>query len=33
MARGANLLFLGFDTMFIPAAVQGYLARLVPDTT
>jgi 2-keto-3-deoxy-L-rhamnonate aldolase RhmA len=28
MARGAKLLFLGFDTMFIPAAVQGYLARL-----
>lgn len=28
IARGAKLLFLGFDTMFIPAAVQGYLARL-----
>lgn len=33
MARGAKLLFLGFDTMFIPAAVQGYLARLVPNPT
>ena len=33
MARGAKLLFLGFDTMFVPAAVQGYLARLVPNPT
>lgn len=33
MARGAKLLFLGFDTMFIPAAVEGYLARLVPNPT
>lgn len=30
LARGAKILFLGFDTMFIPAAVQGYLARLTP---
>ena len=28
MSRGARLLFLGFDTMFVPAAVQGYLQRL-----
>src|SRR5688572_17650165 len=28
LARGANLLFLGFDTMFIPMSVQSYLARL-----
>ena len=31
MAIGVKLLFLGFDTMFIPAAVQGYLARLGTD--
>ena len=28
LSRGANLLFLGFDTMFVPAAVHGYLAGL-----
>jgi 2-keto-3-deoxy-L-rhamnonate aldolase RhmA len=28
LARGANLLFLGFDTMLIPTSVQGYVARL-----
>lgn len=28
LARGANLLFLGFDTMFIPMSVQSYLAQL-----
>jgi 2-keto-3-deoxy-L-rhamnonate aldolase RhmA len=28
LARGASLLFLGFDTMFVPMSVQSYLARL-----
>jgi 2-keto-3-deoxy-L-rhamnonate aldolase RhmA len=28
LARGATLLFLGFDTMFMPMSVQNYLARL-----
>jgi 2-keto-3-deoxy-L-rhamnonate aldolase RhmA len=28
LARGATLLFLGFDTMFVPASVENYLARL-----
>lgn len=28
LARGATLLFLGFDTMFLPMSVQSYLARL-----
>jgi 2-keto-3-deoxy-L-rhamnonate aldolase RhmA len=28
LARGATLLFLGFDTMFIPMSVQSYLAQL-----
>lgn len=28
MARGATLLFLGFDTLFFPAAVQDYLGLL-----
>jgi 2-keto-3-deoxy-L-rhamnonate aldolase RhmA len=28
LARGATLLFLGFDTMFMPLSVQNYLARL-----
>lgn len=28
LARGAKLLFLGFDTMFVPAALQGYVAQL-----
>jgi 2-keto-3-deoxy-L-rhamnonate aldolase RhmA len=28
VARGATLLFLGFDTMFIPLSVQNYLTRL-----
>jgi 2-keto-3-deoxy-L-rhamnonate aldolase RhmA len=28
LARGATLLFLGFDTMFMPMSVQAYLARL-----
>jgi 2-keto-3-deoxy-L-rhamnonate aldolase RhmA len=28
LARNANLLFLGFDTMFMPMSVHSYLARL-----
>ncbi len=28
MARGVSLLFLGFDTMFVPAAVRNYLDLL-----
>lgn len=28
LAGGASLLFLGFDTMFVPMSVQSYLARL-----
>jgi 2-keto-3-deoxy-L-rhamnonate aldolase RhmA len=28
LARGATLLFLGFDTMFVPMSVQSYVARL-----
>jgi 2-keto-3-deoxy-L-rhamnonate aldolase RhmA len=28
LSRGATLLFLGFDTMFMPMSVQTYLARL-----
>lgn len=28
LASGATLLFLGFDTMFMPMSVQSYLARL-----
>ncbi len=28
LARGARFLFLGFDTMFVPAALQGYVAQL-----
>jgi 2-keto-3-deoxy-L-rhamnonate aldolase RhmA len=28
LAGGANLLFLGFDTMFVPMSVQAYLTRL-----
>lgn len=28
LARGARLLFLGFDTMFVPAAIDNYLLRL-----
>ena len=28
LERGATTLFLGFDTMFIPAALQGFLAQL-----
>lgn len=28
LARGVTLLFLGFDTMFIPAAVQAYVQQL-----
>jgi 4-hydroxy-2-oxoheptanedioate aldolase len=28
LARGATLLFLGFDTMFVPMSVQSYLAQL-----
>lgn len=28
LERGVKLLFLGFDSMFIPAAVQGFLAQL-----
>ena len=30
LASGANVLFLGFDTMFMPLSVQNYLARLAP---
>lgn len=28
LARGFKFLFLGFDTMFVPAALQGYIAQL-----
>ena len=28
LARGARLLFLGFDTMFVPAAIDNYLRLL-----
>jgi 2-keto-3-deoxy-L-rhamnonate aldolase RhmA len=28
LARGATLLFLGFDTMFVPMSLQSYVARL-----
>jgi 2-keto-3-deoxy-L-rhamnonate aldolase RhmA len=31
MACGVTLLFLGFDTMFVPAAVQGYLGQLTAE--
>ena len=30
LSRGVTVLFLGFDTMFVPAAVQNYLALLEP---
>lgn len=30
LARGVQLLFLGFDTMFVPAAVNNYLRLLNP---
>jgi 2-keto-3-deoxy-L-rhamnonate aldolase RhmA len=30
LARGIKFLFLGFDTMFVPAALQGYIAQLSP---
>lgn len=30
LARGVQLLFLGFDTMFVPAAVDNYLRLLRP---
>jgi 4-hydroxy-2-oxoheptanedioate aldolase len=30
LGRGVKLLFLGFDTIFIPVAVQGFLAQLTP---
>jgi 2-keto-3-deoxy-L-rhamnonate aldolase RhmA len=28
LARGASMLFVGFDTMFVPMSVQDYVARL-----
>ncbi|WP_280152084.1 aldolase/citrate lyase family protein [Piscinibacter sp. XHJ-5] len=28
LAQGVKFLFLGFDTMFVPAALQGYIAQL-----
>jgi 2-keto-3-deoxy-L-rhamnonate aldolase RhmA len=31
LAGGATLLFLGFDTMFVPMSVQGYLTRLAEE--
>jgi len=30
--RGVQLLFLGFDTMFIPGAIDNYLRLLNPST-
>ena len=30
LSRGVTVLFMGFDTMFVPAAVQNYLALLEP---
>lgn len=33
MARGATLLFLGFDTMFLPSAVQSYVQQLKSSAT
>ena len=32
LARGVQLLFLGFDTMFMPAAIDNYLGLLNSST-